>query len=162
MANRKYKRRKKEQNMGRVILLLGSCLKIIQIIGAALSVSFLTGSVVTTVTTCLLVGGLCVYAIESMDLTAAFAMVGVVGLLGGMIPDGKPFYSFAFMAIGLIGLGGMLLFSKRLGRVLLGIVTVIALLLLGLQFFGVLVLDVVILTVILVLAYALFALGLFI
>ena len=162
MANRKYKRRKKEQNMGRVILFLGAVLKIIQIIGAALSVSLLTGSILTTVTTCLLVGGLCVYAIERMDLCAAFAVVGIVGLLGGMIPAGKPFYSFAFMAISIIGFAGMLVFTRKPARILFGIAAFIMAVLLGLHFFGVFALEALVLTIILVLIYVLFALGLFI
>lgn len=162
MAKKNYRKRKKEQNMGRVILFLGAVLKIIQIIGAALSVSILTGSVMTTVTTCLLVGGLCVYAIERMDLCAAFAMVGVVGLLGGMLPAGKPFYSFAFMAVCFIGLCGMLIFSRKPARILLGIASFIMLVLLGLQFFGVFAVGAVVVTIILTLAYGFFAFGLFI
>ena len=148
--------------MGRVILFMGALLKIIQIIGAALSVSFLTGAVMTTVTACLLAGGLCVYAVERLDLTAAFAVVGLVGIIGGMIPAGKPFHSFAFMAISIIGFAGMLVFAKRPARVLLGIAAFVVLVLLSLQFFGVFTMSSVLLTVVLVLVYLFFALGLFI
>jgi len=162
MAKRRYGKRKKEQNMGRVLLFLGSLLKIIQIIGAAFSVAFLTGSVMTVATTCLLVGGLCVFAVERMNLSAAFAMVAVVGLLGGLIPAGKPFHSFAFMAVCLIGFAGILLTRKKPLGVFFGIADALLLVLLALQFFGVVSLMAPVLTVILVLTYAVFALGLFI
>ena len=66
-------RRKKEALMGRAVITLGIAFKLIQIIGAAAGLSALSGTLMTVLTTCFLVGGLAVLASENISITGAFA-----------------------------------------------------------------------------------------
>ena len=155
------RRRKREQNMGRVVIALGLCFKLIQIIGASLGADFFGGTVMTVITACLLAGGLCVYAFERMSIVSAFAMVSLVGVFGGLIPTNEAVYSFLFMAIWLVGHGAMLAFSKRGKRIVCAAAVLILTVALALQYLSVLSFSGPVITLMLAATYIFMAMGLF-
>lgn len=155
------RRRRKEPFMGRALVFAGLFMKVLQVIGAALSFSPFTGSMVTLVTTCLLVGGLAVLAIENMNAVGAFSLISLVGIIGGMFPSENKILGFVFLLLTFAAFVAMLLAMKRRGRTCAaGIIAVLAVLL-SLHTFGVMALHIALLTAVLVLIYSTMAAALF-
>ena len=155
------RRKRKEPYMGRALVFAGLCMKILQMIGAALSFSPLKGSTATLITTCLLVGGFAVLAIENMNTVGAFSLVSLVGVIGGMFPTENKVLGFVFLAVTFIAFCAMLVAMNRKKRTVAAVVVAILVLFLALHTFGVVEMHVAVLTLILVLTYTAMAAGLF-
>ena len=158
----KRRRRKKEALMGRLIISLGLASKIIQIIGAAFSVSALSGTRMTVVTACLMVGGLAVLASERLNTVSAFALIALVGVVGGLLPSRSAVYSFIFMAVSFIAYGAMLIAMKRPWRAAAAVTVFLATAVLALSVFGAFTIPSAAITACLIIAYGAMALGLYI
>lgn len=156
------KRRKKEAKMGRSCIIIGLVCKILQIIGAALSVDFLVGTLMTLITTCLLVGGLAVLAVEKMNITGAFALISLVGIIGGILPTNNHTHSTVFMIVTFAAYALMLLFMGKKWRAFAGVTVALLTVLLSLQSFGIITMPIPAVTAVLVSIYGVMALGLLI
>ena len=155
------KRKKNEALMGRALVALGAFSKIIQLAGSALGASVLGGTVMTLITSCLLVGGLAVLAIERMSHVSTFALISLVGILGGILSSGDYIYSVIFMIISFLGFGATLISMKRKRRIVPAVIIIILTALLVLHLTGVLSLPAPVTVLLLCLIYASFGGGLF-
>ena len=155
------RRKRKEPYMGRILVFAGLCMKILQLLGAALSLEPLKGSTATLITTCLLVGGLAVLAIENMNAVGAFSLLSLVGVIGGMFPTESRVLGFVFLAVTFAGFSAMLVAMNRKKRTPAAAVIAALVIFLALHIFGALQLHVALLTLILVLTYAAMGIGLF-
>ena len=155
------KRKKNEALMGRALVALGAFSKIIQLAGSALGASVLGGTVMTLITSCLLVGGLAVLAIERMSHVSAFALISLVGILGGILSSGDYIYSVIFMIISFLGFGATLISMKKKRRIAPAVIIIILTALLVLHLTGVLSLPAPVTVLLLCLIYASFGGGLF-
>lgn len=154
------KKRKNEAVMGRALIILGLILKILQIIGASFSLEALTGTNLTFITTCLLVGGLAVLSVERMSTVSAFALISLVGIVGGVLPTNDANYSFIFMMVNFAAYALMLFFMKKRSRAVFGAAIIVLSVLLVLHTYGAVVIPVPLITVILIAVYVSMALGL--
>ena len=155
-------RRKKEALMGRAVVTLGIAFKLIQIIGAAAGLSALSGTAMTIVTACFLVGGLAVLASENINITGAFSLISLVGIIGTVLPSESAAFLFAFMAISIAAFGIMLITMKKKKRILCGILVLLLCALITLQTFGVIALPAAIITVVLICIYSIMGIGLYV
>lgn len=148
--------------MGRAIITLGIAFKLIQIIGAAAGLQALSGTVMTVLTTCFLVGGLAVLASENINTTGAFALISLVGIIGAILPSENPLFLFAFMAISIAAFGIMLMTMKKKKRAVCGAFIILFCIALTLQTLGVVTLPNIIITALLILIYAVMGIGLYV
>ena len=155
------RRKKREALMGRAIITLGLAFKLIQIIGAATQITALSGTTMTFITSCFLVGGLAVLASENLNITGAFALISLVGIIGAILPSENPLFLFAFMVINLASFGIMLMTMKK-ARILCGFFVLLFCVLLSLHTFGVLALPAFAITAILVCIYGIMVIGLYV
>ena len=155
-------KRKKEALMGRAVITLGIAFKLIQIIGAAAGLSALSGTVMTVLTTCFLVGGLAVLASENINTTGALALISLVGIIGAILPSESALFLFAFMAISIAAYGVMLITMKRKKRILCGTLVLLLCVILSLQTFGVLALPAVAITAVLICIYGIMGIALYV
>lgn len=158
MANKK---RKKEAFTGRALVSVGAFLKILQILGLSLGLDALGGTAMTLVTTCILVGGLAVLAIERLDLCAAFAAIAIVGILGTLLSIDNKAFSLIFMLITFGAFAAMLAAMKKKFRILAAAIILLMTVFLVLQIFGVLSLPAPLMTLVLCLIYGAAAVGLY-
>lgn len=157
MAEKRYK----EPRMGRVLIFLGTVCKMIQLVGTAVGLTVLGGTFMTLLTSCLLVGGLAVLAIERMNLTGAIALICVASTIGGILPANGYAFSFIFMAISFTAFAVMLFTMKKALRILCGILILAGTAFLALHILGVLVITAPIITLILCIVYLAMGAGLF-
>jgi len=148
--------------MGRALTAIGIALKLTQIIGAAFGVSLLSGTLMTLVTTCFMVGGLAVIASENLNVTGALALISLVGIIGGIIPGENAVFLFAFMAVSLLSFAAMLISMKRKNRIIPGVGVILLTGLLALHTFGVFSLPTVAVTAVLILIYVSMGAGLYV
>lgn len=155
-------KRKKEALMGRAVTTLGIAFKLIQIIGAVVGLSALSGTTMTVLTTCFLVGGLAVLASENINTTGALALISIVGLIGAILPSENALILFAFMAISIAAFAVMLISMKRKKRALCGAVVLILCAILTLQTLGIVSLPAIAITAVLICIYAALGIGLYV
>lgn len=156
------RRKKREALMGRAIITLGLAFKLIQIIGAAAGLSALSGTTMTVVTTCFLVGGLAVLASENINTTGAFSLISLVGIIGAILPSENSLFLFAFMAISIAAFGIMLISMRRKKRILCGSLVILLCILLTLQTFAIITLPAIMITAILICIYSVMGIGLYV
>ncbi len=156
------RKKKKEAVMGRAIITLGIAFKLIQIIGAAAGLSALSGTVMTVLTTCFLVGGLAVLASENINITGAFALISLVGIIGGILPSESALFLFAFMAISIAAFGIMLITMLKKYRIACGVIVLLLCIALTLQMAGVISLSAIIITAVLICIYSVMGIGLYV
>ena len=117
--------KRKSQIMGRLIICLGLVSKIVQLIGSAFGITAAGGSLMTLVTTCLLVGGLSVYASEKMNFTSVFAAISAVATLAGIMNLKSNDLLFFSMAACFLSFGLMLITLRRPLPIFLGILIIL-------------------------------------
>ncbi len=156
-------RRRKRQFMGRVLICLGLALRIIQLIGGAhLGSGALLETWVTAATASFLVGGLCVFALERMNITSLISLVCAASILLSMFfahtgGGGILVFIFSFVSFALI-----LISMKRYYRVLAGIVLLVLTTIIIFCSVGILDLSAFAMTAILTLSYLVEGIGLFV
>ena len=155
---KKYSR---EPRMGRIFIFIGAICKIVQLTGPAVGLSVLGGTFMTLVTSCLIVGGLAVLAIERMNLSSCFALICLASTIGALLPANGYAFSFLFMAISFLSFAVMLITMKRPLRILCGVIIIAGTVLLALHLAGVLTLAMPLVTVLLCLTYGAMGAGLF-
>lgn len=155
------RRKKKEALMGRAVITLGLAFKLIQIIGSLAGASALSGTTMTIVTTCFLVGGLAVLASENINITGAFALISLVGIIGGILPSESALFLFAFLAISIAAFGVMLITMKK-KRAVCGAAVLLLCVLLALQTFGVVAFPPFAISAILICVYLVMGIGLYV
>jgi len=158
MARRK---KKKEAIMGRALICAGLVMKIIQLIGNAISVSALTGTIPTVLTVGVLVGGLAVFAIERMNVVGALSLLSLVGVVGTLFPSERPMHGFIFLSVFVLSFAAMLILAKRKRRTIGAAAVLLLYMLLAVHMTGVLSLPFVLITIALLLLYGAMAASLF-
>lgn len=146
--------------MGRLIVCLGLLSKIIQILGTAFGITPLSGSVMTLITTCLLVGGLSVFAAERMNFTSVFATISAVATLWGIMALQSRDVVFFSVAACHLSFGLMLITMKKGFRIFLGILVILLTVVIALHsYFGVITIPSYLMTAILCSIYAFVGIG---
>lgn len=156
-------RRRKRQYMGRVLICLGLVLRIIQLIGGAqLGADALLGTWITAATASFLVGGLCVFALERLNITSVISLVCAATILLSMFfadtgGEGVLIFIFSFVSFAL-----MLISMKRYYRVVAGAVLLVLTLVITLCSAGILDFSAVSVTALLTISYLVEGIGLFV
>ncbi len=153
---------KREARTGRILITLGLIFKIIQIIGSAFSVDALSGTVSTVITTCLLVGGLAVLAVEKISVRSALSIIAIVGIMGGILPGNDYKYSLIYLMITFVAYAAILISTGRPARITSGVFVIILSILLMLHSLSVLSLPAPLAVILLILTYAVMGIGLYI
>ena len=130
--------KRRSQLMGRIIVCLGLVSKIIQLLGTTFGIAPLSGSVMTLITTCLLVGGLSVFAAERMNFTSVFAVISAIATLWGIMALQSRDVVFFSVAVCFLSFGLMLITMKKAFRIFLGILVILLTVVVALHsYFGV-------------------------
>lgn len=155
------RRRRREPRTGRIIITLGLILKVIQIIGTALSFSPLGSTPVTVAAACLLVGGFAVLAIERLSVTTAFCIAAAVGIIGTILPNNSSTYALIYLMITFFAYAAVLISYGKKGRASAGAVVAALSITVLLHSLSVFALSAPVTVILLVLIYSISAIGLY-